>query len=203
MHYHGIVNFLRYMSYTFLPCVFWLLVVFGFDEPYIAILTLIAAAIHESGHFIAIRAVSGKGARLGGAINGLRIRCPDGISHLGRIAILSAGIAFNLASAVILYLLGRIWGDYFTDFSYVNLATAVSNLLPEESYDGYGIVRELLEHKERSVIPLVRISFLFTVALTFLSLFFIGRYGSGYWIFFLFFSSLFQKISKMEKHSIF
>ena len=39
-----------------LPLLFWVLLLFGFDKAYIAVLTLLVALVHEVGHYIAFLA---------------------------------------------------------------------------------------------------------------------------------------------------
>jgi hypothetical protein len=80
--------------------------------------------------------------------------------------------------------------------------TAVSNLLPLKGYDGYRILSCLL-----SLLPaedvthriLERLSFSITVALCFVSLYFMARFNGGYWIFFIFILSLAKKFMNDEK----
>ena len=49
------IKILKTLSESILPIFFWVLMIFGMDVPYIAILTIIAAVIHEIGHIEAIR----------------------------------------------------------------------------------------------------------------------------------------------------
>ena len=49
-----LIKVLSEISNSFLPLLFWALIMFGFDAPYIAILTIISAIIHEAGHLFAM-----------------------------------------------------------------------------------------------------------------------------------------------------
>lgn len=202
MHSNGKIRLLNYFTYSLLPCFFWILVIFGFDEPYAAVLTVITALIHELGHLLAIQHYTAYKLIPSGRLDGMRIKCPANTSYGAKIIILSAGPLANLTFALLLYPFMHKSG-YVDTFFYLNLATAISNLLPEEGYDGYGIMREILEYYSLSLFPLSICSFSVSVLLTFFSLFMIGRFGGGYWIFFVFFTSLMKKISKSKKEGIF
>ena len=74
---------IRAMNKTFvvLPIFFWLFLIFGFDEPSMALWTIIAAVIHESGHIIYI--ISKKKLRLNirGVLSGFRIKTNSLLSY--------------------------------------------------------------------------------------------------------------------------
>ena len=93
--------FLRGLADRFLPALFWMLVIFGFDAPSVGIITLIAAALHELGHITAI-VLLGKRARApSGRLNGLKIRVGScGYKEL--FLILFAGPLANLFFALLL-----------------------------------------------------------------------------------------------------
>ena len=45
------MKFLKLIS-SILPPLFWGLIIFGFEEPYLAVTSLICAMIHELGHLL-------------------------------------------------------------------------------------------------------------------------------------------------------
>ena len=190
------------MTSYFLPCIFWILIIFGFDAPYIAVMTILAAGIHELGHISAMLLFKNLSPIPSGHLSGFRIKNISSSSYLTELTVLAAGPLMNLATYLIL-LPFSCTGGYLYLFSIINAATGLSNLLPAEGYDGYGILKELLEWHGRSTLILDRISFMISVFFTFFSLYMIGRYGTGYWIFCVFFLSLLLKMNKMIKLNIF
>ena len=198
MHSNSKFRLLNYMTYSLLPSVFWILIIFGFDETYAAVLTIISALLHELGHIAAIRHFTSGRLKVHGAVNGMRIRCPENVSYKEKALILLAGPMANIIFSILLLPFIKESG-YILTFFCINIATAISNLLPEEGYDGYGIFREILEYFGLPLLPLRICSFSVSVTLTFFSLFMIGKFGAGYWIFFIFFTSLMKKISSSQK----
>lgn len=197
------VIFIKGISDRFLPALFWVLVIFGFDSPYVAISTIIAAAIHELGHLTAILFVGGCSSLPEGRLSGFRIKL-FGSGYRETIIILASGPLFNLlafgACVPFLSLSG-----YVLVFAALNLATALSNLVPVRGYDGYGIIEEFLLMNERSTSKLQMLSFLLSAAFVFVSLYMIARFASGYWVFGVFFSLLLGQIrlslEKREKNT--
>ena len=203
MHNYEIVKFLRYMTNCFLPTVFWVMVIFSFDAPYAAILTILTAGIHELGHITAMILLRDKCNIPRGSIDGFRIKNDGKGSYLSEIIILSLGPLANLLA----FFVGiHFWGTfhgYIRIFSYLNLATAISNLIPADGHDGYAIIKKILEYRGLSERPLNAVSMTVTIIFTFISLYLILKYASGYWIFGIFFITLLSKISKSVKFSIF
>ena len=88
---------------------------------------------------------------------------------------------------------------YIQVFAVLNLATAVSNLLPIEGYDGYGIILTILEAKEassRSYVILGLVSRAIIMTTCIFSLCLIDRVNGGYWIFAIFFSHTLKVIHR-------
>lgn len=189
-----------------LPAVFWCLLLFSFDTPYIAMLTLLCAFIHECGHELYICVKTGKLRIPRGAVNGLKISY-DELSRLsyGEEAILyAAGPFANILMTLIFPLYARL-GEYALYFAIINLTTAASNLIPIKGYDGYGILNAFLR---RSLPPHVSeritetLSFSSTLILCIISLYFIDRFGESYWIFFVFSASLLSGVTQsLKKHN--
>lgn len=176
-----------------LSFLFWAFMLFGFNAPYIAILTVICAVIHEGGHLIALILTGGYTGLPRFVLSGFRLRSRCFISYKAELFVLLAGPLANILSFIFMYALSFIFGRYFFVFALLNLMTAISNLIPVENYDGYKIIGTLIEmhgFTERSVKLLRAVSFSLICILTFLSLYFIMTVGEGYWVFGIFFVSL-------------
>ena len=201
---YRIIEVTELLAGSVLPIIFWVSLVFGFDAPYVAVLTLVSAIAHELGHSVAIRALSGKENRIRGHSSGLRIRRTESLAYEREIGILMAGPLVNLALCAALLPFGAP-GGYIKTFALINLATGVSNLMPIEGYDGYGAICELMRAlgKEERVKALEMLSFILSTAVTFLSLYLIGRFGEGYWIFGLFFFAMLSKLVTFGKYDVF
>lgn len=198
---HSLMKAFRFLANDVLPLFFWTFLIFGFDSPVVAVLTIIAAAVHELGHILG--GACADSARVRAHLSGFRIRLGS-FGYERDIIALTAGPLANLAVYTVTLLFGGAMGGYVSLFGYVNLMTAVSNLLPAPGYDGYGIVKKLLEAREsaRGLILLERISFAVCALLTLLSLYLLLRYGEGYWIFGVFFLMLTGKIKDCVKRDV-
>ncbi len=187
----------RHLSEEILPLFFWVLIIFGFDAPYMAILTILSALLHELGHIISLMLVGKVRGRLRTHISGFRITA-DGGGYIDDIITLSGGPIINLLAFLICFALCAGKEGYIMEVGVVSLITAISNLLPVECYDGYNIILKILYMKDwiGGVRVLDAISFGMSVAFTFLSLYLLLRYGEGYWVFGIFFSLLIGKILK-------
>lgn len=109
-------------------------------------LALLACALHEAGHWLAIRA-------LGGRITALRLTCVGAemvlsarrpLSRWGEVWAALAGPAVNLLLALGSARLAPALGEGLFLFSGVNLALAAFNLLPIARLDGGRALRGLL-----------------------------------------------------------
>ena len=168
-----------------LPALFWILFMLAFDEPYVAILTLICAAAHELGHIVALYKISG-GYKLKAVVSGLRLGADGHISYSDEIIISLFGPLVNLAIFVLLLPFYK-QSDYIILFGTLNLFTALSNLIPIEGYDGYRIIECILMKKgllDYYSSVLRTISLTVIIVLTFFSLYLIRSFDGGYWIFF-------------------
>lgn len=200
-----------YAADSILPVLFWVSLLFGFDTPDMAILTLIAALIHEGGHLFAIHALRAlkrrdaeraeNAAHVRGHLSGFRIRAPRG-SYAEEITVLLAGPAMNIAFAILLLPILNAGDGYIRAFLLLNVLTAVSSLAPIEGYDGYGILKKICESKNspRAISALSHTSFTLAVILSFFALYIMLRFGDGYWIFGVFFLILVGKIRKFLSH---
>ena len=201
----GVFDFIKALSESILPLVFWVFLIFGFDVPYIAILTIISAIIHEIGHISAIAFLCDRYEMPVGRIFGFRIKRSGSLSYKGECAILAAGPLINLAVFLLTLPFRSRLDGYIGIFGFVNFATAISNLLPVEGYDGYGIIEQALASKNltQSLKILDLFSFFICVMAIFISLYLIEKADSGYWIFAIFFAMMISKLKKYGKYDIF
>lgn len=202
---YRIIEILELLSGSVLPIIFWVSLIFGFDAPYIAILTIISAVLHELGHCIAIRILAGRSAQVRGHATGFRIKCCESLSYRDRIIILLGGPMVNILVFLATLPYGYALHGYVRALGIVNLVTGISNLMPFEGYDGYGAICEALRYfgKTEAVKLIEMLSFVLSVAVTFGSLYLIERFGEGYWIFGLFFLTVLSKLVNFGKFDIF
>lgn len=178
-----------------LSALFWIFALFGFDEPAVALVTLASVAIHEVGHEAALFVLK-KPLRLPlPAANGFRIKPRSFLTYKEEIAVLAAGPLANLIAALTAILLFSS-SDTQLLFPLVNVFTALTNLIPVRSYDGYKILAAIAEHSECRALSraLDVCSLLFASAVLLLSLYAIDRLDAGYWIFGVFFIFLLREI---------
>ena len=181
-----------------LPFAFWIFVLFGFDSPYIAILTLLCALIHELGHISAIFMINGK-YKLKSVFSGFKISVERHLSYDDEIKIALSGPLGNLMFFIISSLLIVFFKECALTFAILNLLTAISNLLPIESYDGYRALECLIMkmgYEKSGLHILSKISFTILVVFSFISLYLIKSVDAGYWIFFIFIVILIKNIKK-------
>ena len=199
------IEVLELLSGSVLPILFWLFLIFGFDAPYVAVLTVISAISHELGHCIAISVFTGKDGRVRGHSSGFRIKRSESVSYGKEIAILLAGPTVNLVLFLLLCPFLDNLSGYLGTFAFINLATGISNLLPLEGYDGYGAISEIMRSFGRAdlIKHLECFSFILSIAVTFISLYLIDRFGEGFWIFGLFFFTVVSKVISFGKYDIF
>ncbi len=180
-----------------LPVFFWMFLIFGFEEPIMAIVTLCSALIHEAGHIGYIMVVRKLQPSIRGVLSGFRIRASVGLSYDEDIGTYLAGPAVNLVIFVLFSFLAISFGEICIVIALINLATALSNLLPIEGYDGYGALMAMIHKREAGDRAIRNLSHLST-GLIFLfcifSLYLLDRQGGGYWIFAVFFISMIKCI---------
>lgn len=184
-----ILNFLI----SILPPLFWGLIIFGFEEPYIAILSIISALIHECGHIIFME----RAGCMRGVLSGFRIKAASMVTYRQKILGYLGGPLANIILSVAL--IPFLASQYLRMLAILNLATATSNLLPIEGYDGYGIIKTILESRECPSIAFSILSYVsggLVLCFTLFSLYLMDRVGGGYWIFAIFFSFLVKIIDR-------
>lgn len=191
---------LLYLLSETLTAIFWTLLMFGFDTPKVAALTLVAAIIHELGHIIALK-ILGKGARPlpRARISGLRISVHS-LSYKDELILAAAGPLMNFFCA--LFTLPIACFELSRLFISLNVMTALSNLLPAPGYDGLRITECLFLIFGKNYVRAERVLFaisIITVSLLCLfSLYFILKVGEGYWIFAVFFTLLVSELTKRQ-----
>lgn len=182
-----------------LPLAFWIILIFAFDKPYIAILTVICALLHELGHILAFMFFS-RNYRLFSVTSGFRLASNERLSYKEELFIALSGpliniILFLLASPFVLF----HCSEYARIFGLINLFTAISNLIPIEGYDGYRVAECFINQYSSLRISnslLRSVSFLFSAILCLTALYLIRSFDGGYWIFFIFLASLLKAISR-------
>ena len=202
---YRVIEALELFAGSILPIIFWVSVIFGFDAPYVAILTILSAIIHEIGHYSVILYFTEKRTEIRGHATGFRIKQSIILSYPKEIAILLAGPLSNMIIFILTLPFGYLLSGYLKFFGYINLATGISNLLPLEGYDGYGALYTFF--RSRGAGHLIKrleiFSFIFSITVTFISLHLIDLFGEGYWIFGLFFFTMLSKLMNFEKYDIF
>ena len=207
MHNHNKIHlFLRLLNKLtlYLPSLFWLLLIYGFDSPCIAGLTVIAAVIHECGHGAFLLFQNSRSGMLVGNLSGFRISRKNTDSYFDDAALYFAGPLANFTAAIFSVGFIGLGSEYAFLFFVINLATALSNLLPIKGYDGYGIARSLLslfDKWEKCRVVFEVISLISVTFILFVSLYVMARVGDGYWTTGLFVISLLKEVSDgMKKH---
>ena len=103
-----IISRLDVVSGTLLPFLFWFFLIFGFDLPYVAILTVIAAAVHEGGHLLAIHKTGHQAKTPTPRLFGFKIAAERYASYKDRLLILIAGPLANLVFAALCFMLAGL-----------------------------------------------------------------------------------------------
>ena len=192
------MKLLRFIYKKGLGALFWIAVMLAFDSPFICILTLIAAGIHECGHILAALALGRWSISAPRAtLEGLKIDTGAALSYKEEAIIAAAGPGANILAAALSLPFCR--GGYALSFLLINLLSALSNLLPLGTYDGGRIAGALLHSRfdtDRAVGITDTLSLLTSFLLALLSLILIMQLGEGYWIFGVFFAIFLREIFK-------
>ena len=185
---------------------FWILLSFSFDLPYVAVMTILSAAAHELGHATVIMQLHGASAMFKSRLSGPKISI-RGLNYKEEMLIAAGGPIANLLFCLILLPLTMIreMQRYAFELIMINLLTAISNLLPIRDFDGYKILTCLAAESRRYALLeslLYWNSLIITAAFALLSLYFILRIGEGYWGYALFLSIIISEIKKREEYTI-
>lgn len=196
-----IINYIKAIS-AFLPALFWGTLILGFEGEYMAFTTVVCALIHELGHIAYLVFFAPTSHSIKSVVFGLKIRAVRILSYKDELFLYAFGPLSNLVFGTLFLILSKRFGDYFSSLSIINFATAISNLLPIDGYDGYGIIRVLLEERFSggqilNVLSSVSAAIVFTLCI--FSIYLINRYGGGYWIFIVFFVQMIKHFQKRLK----
>ena len=196
------MRLLRALGERVLPILFILFLMLAFDEVWMTVLTLLAAAAHECGHILAAMLIGAGEISLPRAVlTGLRIRTGRLLSYRDEAIIALGGPLTNLAIFLLLLPFCR-YGEYVSALAAINILTALSNLIPIRGFDGQRILIGLLSTR-LSARALDRVSRALTLAVSaavaLLSLFFMMKIGEGYWIFTIFFVVMCREIMGEHK----
>ena len=188
---------------SFLPVFFWILVIFSFDDPLVANLTLCAAFIHESGHFLYILLSGKKIKNFRGISGGLKIVKTSYLSYFDELFLCLFGPLANITVGLLsLVFLNDQNRDYIVLFLVINIITAFSNFLPIEGYDGYRILSCILQifgKYESGVKVLQLLSFGLIIFFSLLSLYLMIKLDGGYWMYATFAVILYKTVKHRLK----
>lgn len=191
------MRILRALSGRVLPFLFLLSLMLAFDAVWVAVLTLLVAAVHELGHIAAALAVGVGDMSIPRAVlTGLRIRPGRLLSYREEVIVALGGPLANILAFFALLPLTRV-NNYLFTLAALSLLTAVSNLIPIRGFDGQRILTGLLASRvSAGVIDTVTraLTVGISAAVALLSLIFMMRVGEGYWIFAVFFAILCREI---------
>ena len=194
------MNFVQKI-YRLLPFLFWVAIIFGFNSPWVGILTLIAAGIHELGHCFALMIMKKAYKAPRGVVSGLRIHTGL-LSYKEDFIVYLSGPLANFICWAVCRCLPFAVGEYTVTFSLLNLMTGMSNLLVVRGYDGYGIVSSLfnIRASEGCGYEILRwcsiLSLGFSVVF---SLYLCYCCGEGLWIYCIFIYSLFCELEEVRR----
>lgn len=180
-----------------LPIIFWIFLIYGFDDAAEAGLTVISAIIHECGHelFWLIKYDNFRVAK--GHFFGFKIRKDSLMSYDDEAWLYASGALANLLVCIISVCFIGVFGEYAQAFAIINAITALTNVLPVRSYDGYGIIRAIAtKHEQNKVISITdAFSLAFSAFMCIFSLYIMHRLNGGYWIFAIFIFSLVSELA--------
>ena len=193
------MKLLKKISDKVLPTLFWLSVMLAFDSLSVCIITLISAAAHELGHIFAAFLVKRGDISLPRAtFFGLKIDTGSLLSYKDEAIIASGGPIANLCVFIVSLPFFAI-SEYAIALGFINLFTAITNLLPMRGYDGERILRSaLLKKWDVRIADCVSdaLTLALSSSLSVISLVFIMVLGEGWWIFAFFFSILLGEVLK-------
>lgn len=202
MHIHkkkSIFIYLRSLADSILAVTFWIILIFAFDDAYTAVATLTAALAHEVGHKLAFFFFDSKASLPSPRLYGFKIKSQNQLSYKKDIICAASGPLTNILMCFLgLPILFKSADAYYV-FAVINVATAVTNLLPIKGYDGYKLSRSLISlfGNNEFFINIIEIfSFILICSFTFVSLYFIKNFGEGYWMFGIFFFAMISEIGR-------
>lgn len=105
------------------------------SSPLLLLALLLAAVLHECGHYLALRILHAHVTALRITALGAEMQVEGRLSYGGEMLAAAAGPAVNLLLALLLGLGGRCWDGLYL-FSGAHLALGIFNLLPVQPLDG-------------------------------------------------------------------
>ncbi len=168
---------------NWLGALFWIMLMLGFSDAAMTLQTIVAAAIHELGHILVMLILKRDFSLPKAVTSGLRIKTKAPLSYRDEILVCLGGPMINVVFALMFF-------GYAKGFAVINIATALSNLIPLPEHDGYRILYDILLSKgdyEKADFRIRKIALIFSSLALFLSLYLILKLNGGYWIFFIFF----------------
>lgn len=185
-----------------LSVLFWVLMLYGFEEAHVASTTLLCVLIHEIGHECWLLFTTGGFGTIKGITTGFKIKRKRMLSYGKELGLYLSGAGANLVAVVVALPFIKSGNEYAEIFAALNAATAAANLLPVRGYDGYGAIMTCLDAAE-ATLHLYRIleiiSCLISVLAVMLSLYLMARVGEGYWIFAVFFVAMLSELDSIFK----
>ena len=169
----------------------------GFSDFKMTAFTLIAALLHECGHTLLLILLKKEFSLPTLVASGFRIKTSSLLSYRDEILICAAGPLANVILFVFFIRMAPV-------FAVINLATAISNLLPLPEYDGYKIMSDIISltlgtEMCDKIMPHITLSI--SASVVFLSLFMILIFNGGYWIFTIFFIVFLRQILFFENET--
>ncbi len=187
---------------NFLPTVFWGLLIYGFDAPYMANITILSIIIHEVGHVLSLFLLR-KEQNIRGVINGIRLSPKQSLSYREELLVALGGPLVNIIVGGLLLAL-PFSKEYIKAFAVMNLLTALSNLLPTQGSDGYRIIKSALAliFGREYFFALDIVSIVISILITLSALFLMLKIGEGYWIYCLFLYNSLSILENLRKRRI-
>lgn len=188
-------KYFKYLTPT-VSVIFWLSLIFAFQGVREGIMTVLAAAVHEFGHFLCSLAILKSPTAPYGVLSGFRMKRGRMLSYGEELALYISGPAANLLLSLLLSLLPSHTAK---EISLISMFTMLSNLLPIEGYDGYGAAMAAAGAlgAESAVESALRcISFALTLVMLLISLYLMYYLNGGYWIYAIFSLSALSFIKK-------
>lgn len=196
------MHILKALSDKVLPALFWFFLMLAFDTAAMTVMTCLAAAIHELGHIAAGIILTGDELSLPKAtLTGLKIHTGRLLSYKEETIIAASGPLVNIVVFLFALPFFNLSG-YIAAFAFINLLTAVSNLIPIKSYDGYRIISASLAGRLEPCLQarvMSALTLVFSAAAVLISLVLLMLIGEGYWLFAIFFAILIKEILKLHE----
>ena len=181
---------------SFLSMIFLVLLIFGFGDFAVTVITLLSAIFHELGHVISGYLFSVH-CKFSVHFNGFRLKPNSLISYKETLIVALCGPLANFILCVILIPFLPIGGELIYTAIAINALTALSNLMPIRGYDGYKIIASLLgnsKFQKEGCFILDALSDIISIIICFFSLFLMLALNTGYWSYIIFFTNMSKSV---------